>query len=232
MNNFVAPMNHSYIFNKALAILGIFALGVFINWFPLVFVRIPWPQDEIIRPVTDALWQTVTTIFIPVTWAIWRLGLKPADMGLTLNNLGKTTLLGCALYTLALVSFIHCSDDPLIAKNLLRNVDTVDAIILTSSMSLVAAGTDIATRGFILLTLARYTNVWFAIVVQNLTWYLGHIHEIGLLENCLGYYQALGLTLTLGLLGDAIALRTRNVIGLSIAHILLNVVMVSYMRHL
>ena len=232
MSHVVLPSTRTYRLNQVISILGIFTLGIFLNWFPLVFANIPWPQDRILRPIADALWQTITTIIIPIGWAIWRLGLKPSDMGLSQNNLVKTTLLGCALYSLALASFIHCSDDPLIAKNLLRNVDTIDAIILTSSMSLVAAGTDIATRGFILLTLARYTNVWFAIVVQNLTWYLGHIHEIGLLENCLGYYQALGLTLTLGLLGDAIALKTRNVIGLSIAHILLNVVMVSYMRHL
>jgi len=65
-----------------------------------------------------------------------------------------------------------------------------------------------------------------------LTWYLGHIHEIELLQDCLGYGMALSLTLTLGLLGDAIALKTRNVLGLAIPHILLNIILAIYIRQL
>jgi hypothetical protein len=97
-------------------------------------------------------------------------------------------------------------------------------------MSVIAAGTDLLTRGFILLTLARHSHVVFAIAMQNAIWCLGHVHEIGLLADCLGVGGATLLTLTLGIGGDMVVLRTRNVIGLCIAHVLLNVILTVYLR--
>ncbi|HFQ91855.1 MAG TPA: hypothetical protein ENK29_03150 [Chromatiales bacterium] len=219
-------------FNAAIGILGIFALGVFLDWFPKAFLGIPMPEGLVANSFANTLWQVVVTICIPVYWAIKRLGFSLADLGLSTRNLGKTLLLGCLLYSLALAAFIHCSDDPLISNHALGKIGFWEAVGLTSSMGLVAAGTDVATRGFVLFTLARYTHVGFAIFVQNLTWYLGHIHELNILRNCLGYGTALALVLTLGLLGDAIALKTRNVVGLAIAHILLNIVLAVYIRQL
>ncbi len=219
-------------FNAVIGILGIFALGVFLDWFPKAFLEIPMPQGLVANSFANALWQISVTIFIPIYWAVKRLGFSLADLGLSLHNLGKTLILGCCLYSLALAAFIHCSDDPLISNHALRSISIWEAVGLTSSMGLIAAGTDIATRGFILFTLARHTHIAFAIFVQNLTWYLGHIHEINILTGCLGYGAALGLTLTLGLLGDAIALKTRNVVGLAIAHILLNIILAIYIRQL
>jgi hypothetical protein len=98
------------------------------------------------------------------------------------------------------------------------------------TMFLIAAGTDVATRGFILLSLARHSSLWFAILMQNVFWLLGHTHEIRVLAGALGGVGAVGLFVVLGLLGDSIALRTRNVIGLGLAHVMLNVVMTSYIR--
>ena len=178
------------------------------------------------------IWQFTATAFIPCYWAVKRLGLSLSDLGINTTNLGKSFFLSCALYSLALAAFIYCSDDPMISEHALRKISGWEAIGLTSAMGLVAAGTDIATRGFILLSLARYTNVGFAIVVQNLTWYLGHIHEINMLTNGLGYINALMLTLILGLVGDAIALKTRNIVGLALAHILLNIILSIYIRQL
>jgi hypothetical protein len=40
------------------------------------------------------------------------------------------------------------------------------------------------------------------------------------------------LTLTLGILGDIVALRTRNVVGLAVAHVLLNITMMAFIRTL
>ena len=138
----------------------------------------------------------------------------------------------CLLYSLALTAFIHCSADPLISNHAVGKLPAWEAVGFAASMSLIAAGTDLATRGFILFSLARYTHTSIAILIQNLTWYLGHIHEINLLTGCLGYASALGLTLTLGILGDVVALRTRNVLGLAFAHILLNIVLSLYIRQL
>lgn len=103
---------------------------------------------------------------------------------------------------------------------------------LLLSMSMIAAGTDLTTRGFILLGLARYSPLIFAIIVQNALWYLGHITEITQLTGCLTLWGAIGLTLTLGILGDIVALKTRNILGLAIAHILLNISMMVFIRNL
>ena len=218
--------------NAVMGIFGIYALGIFLTWYPLSMLDIPLPEGLLSRSATTAIWQTVTTIVIPYIWVMSRLGFTFADLGTSTRNLGRATVFGCLLYSLALAAFIHCSDDPLISNHALGKITSWEAVGLVSSMSLIAAGTDLATRGFILLTLARYTHVGFAIFFQNLTWYLGHIAEINLLTGCLGYAGALGLTLTLGLLGDVIVLRTRNVVGLAIAHILLNVILTLYIRQL
>ncbi|RRQ21447.1 CPBP family glutamic-type intramembrane protease [Thiohalobacter thiocyanaticus] len=224
--------NRQYNINVILGILGIFTLGVFLDWYPKVILGLPLPKDTVLSSAVSAVWQAGATIVIPCLWAMRRLGLGLRDFGLTTHRLGITLLYGCVLYSLALAAFIHCSADPLISNHAVRWAPLSEAIQLTAVMGLIAAITDITTRGFLLLTLSRYGPVWFAVVIQNLTWYLGHIHEINLLTGCLGYANALGLTLTLGILGDVIALKTRNVTGLAIAHILLNVVLMIYIRQL
>ena len=218
--------------NAAFGVIGIFILGIFLVWFPLAVLEIPQPSGLVANTLFNAVWQTVATIVMPCAWAVWRLDLRLADLGLTVRNLGRSALLGCALYTLALAAFLHCSADPLISNHALRHLPGTEAFGLITAMSLIAAGTDVATRGFILLTLARHTHVIFAIVIQNLTWFLGHVHEINLLTNCLGAPAAIGLTLALGILGDIVALKTRNVVGLAMAHVLLNVALSIYIRQL
>ena len=218
--------------NAAVSILGIFALGVFLIWYPMSILNITLPDGLVTRSAINALWQTVTVIMLPCAWAMWRLGFSLADLGISTHKLGRALLLGCLLYSLALAAFIHCSDDPLITHHAVRTLPSLEALGLIASMSLIAAGTDLATRGFILFSLARYTPISVAIMAQNITWYLGHTNEIGLLTGCLGYASALGLTLTLGILGDVIALRTRNVLGLAFSHILLNIILSLYIRQL
>jgi hypothetical protein len=68
--------------------------------------------------------------------------------------------------------------------------------------------------------------------MQNLVWFLGHLYEIGYLADCLGIPTAVLLTLTLGVLGDMVVLKTRNVLGLAGAHFVLNLVLSVYLRHL
>ena len=218
--------------NAISGILGIYLLGIFLAWYISGILQPPMPEGIVAGSAVGAVLQTLTTIIIPFTWIITRLGLSLGDLGITTRKLGKTLLLGCLLYSLALAAFIHCSNDPFIADHSVRKLPFMEAYGMLSCMALIAAGTDIATRGYLLLGLSRYTHVAFAIIVQNLFWYLGHIHEIQKLTDCLGFPGALGLTLTLGVLGDVIALKTRNVLGLAIAHILLNIVLVIYIRTL
>lgn len=218
--------------NLSLGILGICGLGIFLAWFVTAMHLIPMPADPIRSSLVGTLWQFLTTVVIVYWWASKRLRLPLSELGITTWNLGKTILLGCALYSLALLAFVTCGNDPMIAQHALRNASSNDAMWLLFSMSLTAAGTDLTTRGFILLGLGRFTPLLFAIVVQNALWYLGHVNEIAQLSGCLTLWGAIGLTLTLGILGDVVALKTRNVVGLAIAHVLLNVVMMVYIRSL
>jgi membrane protease YdiL (CAAX protease family) len=218
--------------NAALGVLGITGLGIFSQWLPFVILKVPMPEGLIASTAVTTFWQTLALVIFPYLWAIKRLGLSLADLGISRQKLGMNTLLGCGLYLIALASFVHCSEGEMMVNHAVRKIGIGDASALVVLMGIIAAGTDMTTRGFILLSLARYSHVAFAIFMQNLIWFLGHIHEIRLLADCLGVVMATVLTLTLGIVGDMIVLRTRNVIGLAIAHFLLNVVLAIYLRNL
>jgi hypothetical protein len=212
--------------------LGIFGVGIFLTWFPVTALRVPLPAHPVDRTAVTGAWQFLMTIGLPYAWAAGRLGLSPARLGLTTHNLGRCLALGCALYAIAFLAFVYGRHDPLIADHPIRHVAGARVWLLGGAMCLIAAGTDIATRGFILLTLADRGPLWFAILMQNVFWLFGHTHEIRVLESALGQAGAFGLFLLLGVLGDGIALRTRNVLGLALAHVVLNVVMIIFIRSL
>lgn len=216
--------------NAITGILGIYGLGIFLLWYIATVLHLPMPESMIGRSAVNAIFQTALTVFFPYIWAVRRMRFSLRDLGVSRSGLLASTVSGCLLYSLALAAFMHCSADPLISNHALGKLDIGGAIGLLSSMSLISAGTDFATRGFLLLALARYAGIPFAVCIQNISWYVGHIPEINLLSNCLGFWMAAGLTLTLGIVGDVIALKTRNVIGLAIAHILLNVVLTVFIR--
>lgn len=215
-----------------LGVLGIVALGIFLLWFPIVVLRTPLPQGLVAASVVTTVWQALATVVLPYWWAMSRLKMRPADLGLTTHNLKTSAVFGCALYALALVAFLHCSQSSLMQNHAVRHVDPIQAVALISTMSVIASGSDLFTRGFILLSLARYSHIGFAVLLQNLVWFVGHAEEIRLLADCLGVLAAVGLTLTLGIVGDVIVLKTRNVLGLVGAHILLNIVIGFYLRQL
>lgn len=231
-NNLYQGLSASANLNLSFGILGICGLGIFLAWFVTAMQLLPLPKDPIWSSLAGAAWQFFTTVIILYWWANKRLRLPLSELGITTRNLLRTTLLGCLLYSLALIAFVSCSDDPFIANHALRNTNTKDAMLLLFSMGMTAAGTDLTTRGFILLGLARYSPLIFAIIVQNGLWYLGHLSEIAQLSGCLTLWGAIGLTLTLGILGDLVALKTRNIVGLAIAHVLLNITMMIFIRTL
>lgn len=219
--------------NAFFAIIGIYILGIFLTWYLTGIFSIPLPDNVPLKSLTTAVLQTVCIIVIPYIWAIKRLNFSLAELGISTNNLIQSIFLGCMLYSLALAAFLYCSSDPFVSGHAIgKTGDTADTLILLLAMSIGAASTDITTRGFILFTLERYTTLPIAIFMQNAAWFAGHLEEIDLLTNCLGFWGAAGLTLTLGILGDVIALKTRNIVGLSIAHVLLNVVLTFYIRSL
>jgi len=216
--------------NAVLGTLGVTLLGILSLWFPTAVLNIPMPKGMVPSMALTTAWQTIALGVFPYVWAMRRLGMDLGDLGLSRRNLGWSVLLGCALYTLALVSFLHCSWGEMMRGNAVRTAPFGQAVVMCTFMSVIAAGTDLLTRGFILLSLSRHGPVWFAIAVQNATWYVGHIQEIGQLTDCLGVGGATALTLTLGIGGDMVVLRTRNVVGLCVAHVLLNVILTTYLR--
>jgi hypothetical protein len=218
--------------NAVLGIMGILALGIFLLWFPRVILQIPVPKNILASNIIDAMWTVLALNVMPYLWAVKRLGMKLSDLGISSNRLVVNTLAGCGLYSIALIAILRCSSDPVLQNHIVGQVPTGSALVLMICMGTIAAATDITTRGFVLLTLAKHSHVVFAIFMQNLVWFTGHLHEIKLLSNCLGMTQAILLTLTLGIIGDIIVLRTRSLVGLAVAHFLLNVVLTFYIRQL
>lgn len=218
--------------NATLGVLGVTVLSIFASWFPIAVLDVPMPEGIVASTALSTGWEALVGVVLPYLWAMRRLGFRLGDLGLKRENLARSTALGCAVYLLALVAFLHCSGGSMMAEHTLRKVTLVDAVLLVPLMGLLAVGTDLGTRGFILLTLARHTHVVFAIFMQNLVWFLGHIYEIGYLADCLGIPMAAALTLALGILGDMVVLRTRNVVGLAVAHLLLNLILSVYLRYM
>jgi len=218
-------------FNAVISSMAVLLVGIMSLWFPTAVLNIPLPKDAFTSALLTAIWQTVAVVIFPYYWAVKRLDMSMADLGVSKANLGKSIFLGCALYFIALVVFIHCSTNNIMMNHVITTMPTVDAYLFMSTMALVAAGTDFTTRGYILLVLTKYSNVYFAVFVQNLVWFVGHISEINFLANCIGFFNSILLTLVLGIIGDVIVLKLRNVIGLAIAHILLNVILTIFMRN-
>lgn len=170
-------------------------------------------------------------IFFPFLWVIYWKKEKLADMGITKKNLLTSTILGIAVYSIALAVFIFSINNPSFNANFVsgtKNEKLGDLVFITILVSIMAMITDLWTRGFILMLLAKHSSVYFAILTQNMTWFLVHIYEIDLLQNAITLPGAVALTLTLGILGDVVALKTKNILGLGIGHIWLNVVFTTY----
>lgn len=211
-------------------LLGVFVLGVFLTWAWIVGLRLPLPRTPIERKLATTVIQGFFAIALPYLFAWKFFGLTPARLGITRRGFWPSLLWGCALYAIAYLAFLSCSDNPLLARHPIRHAGAAEGFAIVSTMGLHAATTDLATRGYILLALAEFSPVWFAVLMQNVVWFVGHVYEIDLLSRCMGLPAARLLFLALGVLGDIVALRTRNVLGLAVAHVLLNVVMAFTIR--
>lgn len=170
-------------------------------------------------------------IFFPFLWAIYWKKEKLKDLGITKKNLLTSTILGIGVYSIALLVFIFSIGNPSFNENFVSGTKYErlnDLIFITILVSIMAMITDLWTRGFILMLLAKHSSVYFAILTQNITWFLVHIYEIDALQNVITLPGAIALTLTLGILGDVVALKTKNILGLGIGHIWLNVVFTAW----
>ena len=162
---------------------------------------------------------------------IFRYRYKLKDFGIQKKNLLHTTILGIGLYTVPLLAFItHVGNEEFDSYFVegKRNLHTLSLIFLSFLIFVMAAVTDIWTRGFVLLITAKIRSPLSAIILQNITWFLIHIYEILILIHSFGIVLSVALTIFLGVGGDLIVLKYRNVLGLAVGHIYLNLVFIIY----
>ncbi len=176
-----------------------------------------------------AIRMTIVYILFPFWWAITNLGTRMGEFGLTTKNLKESLLYGSLVYAIALGVFIYSLNNSAFYSAFAGGYEQMapSELILTGLLfSWMAAVTDIWTRGFILLQITKYSNATFGVLVQNCTWVLVHLYEIAILA--LSLPGAVLLTLVLGTTGDVAALKTHNIVGLAVGHVILNVGFMAY----
>jgi len=185
-------------------------------------------EDNIFR----ALRMTCVYVILPFGWAWVVMRIRWADFGITKKNIIWSLIFGISVYSIALVTFILSLGNPDFDSAFRWGADysMSDWILTLALVSWMAFVTDLWTRGFVLMLLTKYQSPMFGIIGQNITWLVIHIYEISLLGPSMGIIGALGLTLALGVLGDIVALKTKNILGLGIGHIFLNIAFLSYIR--
>jgi hypothetical protein len=161
---------------------------------------------------------------LPVLWFVRRHNGSWRDLGVTLPSSHKFLSIfgGIGVYLIAVVIFLKYR----IFFGGWYYPPWYTVWINLVLIGIMASITDFWTRGFILFELSRRYNKTVAIIGQNLTWFMLHLYEIELLNSYIGYAGAILLTLTLGILGDMIALKTKSIIGLMIGHVILNLAII------
>ncbi|MHA2028046.1 MAG: CPBP family glutamic-type intramembrane protease [Candidatus Kariarchaeaceae archaeon] len=157
---------------------------------------------------------------IPAIWFTYRWGGSIGSIGLLPKRdaFFRNIVLGLIVYSVAVIIFLRNRIFFSGWSYLEWDYVWLNFILV----AIMASITDFWTRGFILFELARKTNDAIAIFWQNVTWFVIHIYEIELLEPYIGYFNAIFLTLFLGIGGDLVALKTRSIFGLMLGHIFLN----------
>jgi membrane protease YdiL (CAAX protease family) len=196
-------------------------------WYQTYEIQLTDIEYDVIRTIR----MTLIYILFPVGWVIYFKRVKLIDLGITTNRLAYATALGIGVYSICLIVFILSIGKPefdTLYTEGLANMSYTELIAFIPLVSIMAMITDLWTRGFILMLLAKYKGPLFGILAQNITWLAIHLYEIDLLKAALTLPGAIALTVALGVLGDLAVLKTRNVIGVGIGHIFLNLAFVSY----
>jgi hypothetical protein len=185
-------------------------------------------QNNIFR----AIRMTCVYVLLPFGWAWYYKKHKLSDFGITTKKLIWSLILGLGVYSIALLAFLFSLGNPDFDQYFRWGADytTSDWFATLALVSWMAFVTDLWTRGFVLMLLAKYQSPYLGIVAQNVTWLGVHLYEIALLAPAMSVAGALALTLLLGILGDIVALKTRNIIGLGVGHMFLNIAFFSYVR--
>jgi hypothetical protein len=177
---------------------------------------------------------TCVYVLLPFGWAYFIKKIPLKDFGIKKQKLIPSIIFGLGIYSIALIAFLVSLGNPEFDQYFRWGMkySITEWLFTLALVSWMAFVTDLWTRGFVLMLLSKYQSPWFGIFAQNITWLIVHIYEIVLLGPSMSILGALALTITLGVLGDVVALKTKNIIGLGIGHIYLNVAFFGYVRFL
>ena len=181
------------------------------------------------RPASAFLRMTrMLTIYVLLPWLL--LGRQSIEEDQFTLGVGPVTTsrvsawaAGIGLYTIALAAFTIFPPKAPGFVFWTSEAGALDWMVTLPCICVMAAVTDVWTRGFVLLNLAPRIGTTQAIVVQNILWIVLHLYELELLATSMTWIGALLLAITLGILGDAIALHWGSVRPLMAGHIWLNV---------
>ncbi len=181
-----------------------------------------------------ALRMTCVYIFLPFGWALGLKKFKLSDFGISRKKLTISIILGIGVYSIALIVFLLSLGNPDFDNHFRWGTEysVTEWVLVLALVSWMAFITDLWTRGFVLMLLAKHQSPWFGIFGQNVTWLVIHLYEVVLLGPSIGIFGALVLTIGLGVLGDVVALKTKNILGLGVGHVFLNITFFSYLRFL
>jgi hypothetical protein len=190
----------------------------------------------ILSPVQDNLFRAIRMslvyVALPFGWAVIYKRFKISDLGLTKKQLIVSIILGIGVYSIALGAFLISLGNPEFDEYFRWGSEYAlsEWLIIITLVCWMAFVTDLFSRGFVLMLLTKYQTIWFAVLVQNIVWLGIHIYEISILSPSMTLFGALGLTVALGVCGDLVVIKTKNILGLGIGHIFLNLVFFSYVR--
>jgi hypothetical protein len=197
------------------------------------FIRVNYLQlSTLEHNLFRAIRMTLVYVLLPIGWAIVIKKFNWRDLGITKKSIITSTILGLGVYSIALLAFLITLGNPDFDNHFRWGMDfsIAEWLLIMSLVCWMAFVTDLFTRGFVLMLLAKFQTPWFAILVQNLVWLGVHVYEILILVPSMTIAGAIVLTITLGVLGDIVALKTKNIIGLGVGHMFLNVAFFSYVR--
>ena len=198
-------------------------------------------QEKWIDPWLSSRWQSAIfrmlrmslVYVIPAIWWLKKYRSKHSvtrELGLHLPMDRAVIILGTGigLYCIALAAFLlwppqMCGFTFWSSNSACNSADISDWLIVLPTICIMAMVTVLWTRGFVLLQAAEKWGEMPAIILQNVLWILLHLYELELLAPSMGWAIAILLALTLGLLGDFIALKEKSVVGLMAGHAILNI---------
>jgi hypothetical protein len=210
-----------------ITIISVLLAGIFYIY-RTTYLELSPLQDNLFRTIR----MTLVYVLLPFGWAFFYKRVAWSELGITKKQIFYSIALGICVYSIALIAFLISLGNPEFDQYFRWGSDYAlsEWLIIISLVCWMAFVTDMFSHGFVLMLLTKYQTIWFAVLVQNIVWLGIHLYEISILSPSMTLFGAVGLTITLGVCGDLVVIKTKNIIGLGIGHMFLNIAFFSYVR--